>query len=49
MEYLPYDKDYVDAKYKHVEETTNRRYRLDNANWPRWRGERKPSCTRSWE
>jgi adenine-specific DNA-methyltransferase len=34
MEYLPYDKTYVDIKYKYVDETTRRRYRLDNLTGP---------------
>jgi adenine-specific DNA-methyltransferase len=29
-EYLPYDTEYVDSMYRHVEEGTGRRYRLDN-------------------
>ncbi len=29
-EYLPYDQEYVDTMYRHVEEGTGRRYRLDN-------------------
>jgi adenine-specific DNA-methyltransferase len=29
-EYLPYDQEYVDSMYRHVEEGTGRRYRLDN-------------------
>jgi DNA modification methylase len=28
--YTPYDQSYVDSKYRHVEEGTGRRYRLDN-------------------
>ena len=28
--YVPYDKDYVDQFYSHVEEDTGRRYALDN-------------------
>ena len=32
--YTPYDKEYVDKFYKHVEEGTGRRYTLDNISGP---------------
>ena len=28
--YTPYDKSYIESKYRYVEPGTNRRYRLDN-------------------
>lgn len=34
VQYQPYDPKYVATKYKHVEEKTGRRYRLDNLTGP---------------
>jgi DNA modification methylase len=32
--YLPYDEDYIEDKYSHIEPETNRRYQLDNITGP---------------
>lgn len=37
VQYRPYDKDYIESKYRHVDES-GRRYRLDNLNPPGGRG-----------
>jgi adenine-specific DNA-methyltransferase len=34
MLYEPYSEEYVNSAYKHVESTTNRRYRIDNTSGP---------------
>ena len=34
MQYEPYDQAYVDRSYRHVEEGTGRRYRIDNTSGP---------------
>jgi adenine-specific DNA-methyltransferase len=34
MQYTPYDKDYIDAFYRHVEPETGRRYRLSDITAP---------------
>lgn len=34
MQYLPYSEEYVKSAYKHVDETTRRKYRIDNTSGP---------------
>ncbi len=34
MQYEPYDQAYIDRSYRHVEDSTGRRYRIDNTSGP---------------
>ena len=52
-EHIPYDDEYVDTKYRHVEEETGRLYRLDNLTGPGGASKGNPSyevmgVTRYW-
>jgi DNA modification methylase len=45
-QYAAYDQEYLDAFYRHVEEGTGRRYRLDNVQNP---NKNRPNLTYEWK